>query len=180
MSLTLCVLFRCPLADSTEAYQHMDPKYKAPFVQRFKDLIIRRRADSVAPDHSLKVEELFFESFVRKAGFRIDLSALDAVEGISALLEVATGVRLDFGNAVGGRRGVTLGGHEAARVNEGREEWSEGIKSWVGKGGDKENRRPMVEEDDEEGESEIEKKERKEKEWATRNFWLAWDGLSPE
>lgn len=122
--------------------------------------------DSLAPEYGL--DDLSYPSFLRKSGFRSDISASDAVEGLSALLEVATGVRLDFGN---------IGGSGASI----REEWKEGVKGWVEKGkeggeGDKENSKPG-----EEGEeAEEEKRERKAQDSATRNFWLAWDALNPE
>ncbi|KDE05348.1 hypothetical protein MVLG_04263 [Microbotryum lychnidis-dioicae p1A1 Lamole] len=170
----------CPLSESSETYQHMATDLKASLFGKIENL---------APEYGL--HDLIVPSFVRKSGYRTDISAADAVEALGALLEVATGVRLNFGNAVGGRRGIVLGGHEAARENGGREEWSEGLKSWVGKGeahgqvvrrmgaGDKENRRPdgaATEEEDEE--SEMDKKARMEKDWALRNFWLAWDALA--
>ncbi|SCZ87820.1 BZ3500_MvSof-1268-A1-R1_Chr2-3g05288 [Microbotryum saponariae] len=170
----------CPLSESSETYQHMATDLKASLFGKIENL---------APEYGL--HDLIVPSFVRKSGYRTDISAADAVEALGALLEVATGVRLNFGNAVGGRRGIVLGGHEAARENGGREEWSEGLKSWVGKGeahgqvvrrmgaGDKENRRPDgAATEEEEEESEMDKKARMEKDWALRNFWLAWDALA--
>ena len=168
---------RCPLSESSETYQHMASDLK---------LSIFSSLDKLAPEYGL--HDLIIPSFVRKSGYRTDLAASDAVEALGSLLEVATGVRLDFGNAVGGRRGAVLGGHEAARENGGREEWSEGIKSWVGKGGDgagkgrsdKENRRPGAADVEDEAETEGEKKDRLERDWALTNFWLAWDALNTE
>lgn len=118
----------------------------------------------LAPEYGLL--DLTYPSFIRKSGYKSDISASDAVEGLRALLEVATGVRLDFGN---GGIGAGTGG---------REEWSEGLKGWVERDGeDKENRKPQGG-DDEEGEQAA--AERKEQDWGTRNFWLAWDALNSE
>jgi cell division control protein 45 len=110
---------------------------------------------SLAPEYGLN--DLTYPSFIRKSGYKSDISSSDAVEGLGALLEVATGVRLDFGN------GNATGG--------GREEWSEGIKGWV----EKEGKEGGGREEEEGGE----KKDGHE-EWGRRNFWLAWDALSPE
>lgn len=93
---------------------------------------------------------------------------------------------MDFGNAVGGRNRAA-GGHEADREHGGREEWAEGIRTWVGRGEEKENRpigrevgRTGKEGEEEEEDSEEIKRERRYKDWGLRNFWLAWDSLDHE
>lgn len=134
-----------------------------------------KQVDALAPEYGLM--DLTFPSFIRKAGYRSDISSSDAVEGLGALLEVATGIRLDFGsgtdNLVGG--------------NGGREEWkAEGMGRWVDGGAEggaagNDNRKPA--EDGgaaEEEDAEVAKKERQELDWGTRNFWLAWDALNTE
>ncbi|GAA5988192.1 hypothetical protein JCM11641_001606 [Rhodosporidiobolus odoratus] len=169
------------LSESSETYAHMASDLKSslfPMLQEQRD--------------SYMLWELSYPGFVRKSGWRVDLSAADCVEALGAMLEAATGVRLDFGGAVDGRRALvgldpsaTGGGqHDAATQHGGREEWADGIKSWVSKGseGDKENRRPGGEEA-EEGLSEVEKRERRDRDEAEarrRNFWFAWDALDPE
>lgn len=138
--------------------------------------------------------DLTFPSFVRKSGWRVDLSASDCVEALAAILEAATGVRLDFDSAVDGRRALVgtaggapegaggMGQHNAATQHGGREEWAEGIKSWVAKGEDKENRRPVQAGEAEEltDQEKREKRDRDESEARRRNFWYAWDALDPE
>ena len=77
---------------------------------------------------------------------------------------------------------------DAVREHGGREEWSEGLRSWVSKGEGKENRRPLTDkgnvadrqDDNNYEENQAIKKERQERDWALRNFWLAWDALDPE
>ncbi|KAK4051987.1 DNA replication initiation factor cdc45 [Microbotryomycetes sp. JL221] len=174
----------CPLSESSETYENMATDLK---------LSLFGKIEQLAPEYGL--HDLVIPSFVRKSGYKTDISASDAVEGLGALLEVATGVRLDFGNAVAWRRGPGgVGTLESAREHGGREEWSEGIKSWVAKGTEsKEIRRPFADQvnlnnniDDndketmDESETEIVKNAKREREWALRNFWLAWDALSAD
>ncbi|GAA5917565.1 hypothetical protein JCM6882_001979, partial [Rhodosporidiobolus microsporus] len=178
------------LSESSETYAHMASDLKSslfPMLQEQRD--------------SYMLWDLSYPSFVRKSGWRVDLSAGDCVEALAAMLEAATGVRLDFGGAVDGRRalvggeaGAGAGGggggahHDAATQHGGREEWAEGIKSWVSKGGegDKENRRPPAGAEGAQGEGEMSEKEKREKrdrdevEARRRNFWYAWDALDPE
>ncbi|GAA5840980.1 hypothetical protein JCM11251_006771 [Rhodosporidiobolus azoricus] len=182
------------LSESSETYAHMASDLKTslfPMLQEQRDAYM--------------LWDLSYPSFVRKSGWRVDLSASDCVEALAAMLEAATGVRLDFGGAVDGRRalvggeaGAGAGGggqhHDAATQHGGREEWAEGIKSWVTKGGegDKENRRPgeggagAGGAGAAGGESELSEKEKREKrdrdevEARRRNFWYAWDALDPE
>lgn len=136
------------------------------------------KVDSLAPEYGLF--DLTFPSFYRKAGYRSDMSSSDAVEGLGALLEVATGVRLDFGS-----------GADAVSGAGGREEWkAEGMRRWID--GESENniQLPAVDlertrlngegnVEDEESEA-LAKNEKKEMDWSTRNFWLAWDALNHE
>ncbi|GAA5923722.1 hypothetical protein JCM1841_002023 [Sporobolomyces salmonicolor] len=171
------------LSESSETYAHMSSDLKSSLFSKLEEQL---------PAYALY--ELTYKSFVRKSGWRIELSAADYVDALGAMLEAATGVRLDFASAVDGRRalmglsggvgaGIGLGHHDAATQNNGREEWAEGIRSWVSKEEGKENRRPEGEAEDEEGMSEKEKRERRderEKDWRKRNFWLAWDALDPE
>lgn len=52
------------------------------------------KMDSIAPEYGLV--ELTYPSFTRTYGFRsLPLSAADAVEGVSSLLEAAEGVRIE-------------------------------------------------------------------------------------
>lgn len=128
------------------------------------------KVDDLAPEYGL--DDLTFPSFYRKSGYRSDISSSDAVEGLGALLEVATGVRLDFGT-----------GADAVSGAGGREEWkAEGMRRWIDGEGDAETaempKEKTGEEDEEEGA--IVKADKLEIDWGTRNFWLAWDALSTE
>lgn len=143
------------LQQSRETYQHMDVDLKSRLYNNI---------DALAPEYGLN--DLSYESFVRKSGFRSDISAADTVEGIGALLEAATGVRLDFGTGAG------------------REEWTQGIKSWVSKNG--EQHRLMNGKSLADGGAAVEDEAGQQDEgplgggWQTRNFWLAWDALDPD
>lgn len=148
---------RYSLQQSRETYQHMDVDLKTKLYMNI---------DALAPEYGLT--ELTYKSFVRKSGFRSDVSAADAVEGIGSLLEAATGVRLDFGGGTG------------------REEWSQGIKSWVSKSDDAAAaaaRRvngaaaggAAADENEEEEDADVAAAN-----WQVRNFWLAWDALDTD
>lgn len=149
------------------------------------------------PAHSLY--DLAYPSFIRKDGYKVDLSASDYVDVLSSILEAGSGVRLNFEKVrtrkgalaalYARNRGGMVGQHDAATQNNGREVWTP--KSRMGREDDaKENRRPggggedrpRTEEEEEEGMSEKQKRERrdeKERDWRKRNFWLAWDALEP-
>ncbi|GAA6032258.1 hypothetical protein JCM8097_007149 [Rhodosporidiobolus ruineniae] len=175
------------LNESSETYAHMSSDLKSsiyPMLQEQKD--------------AYALWDLDYPSFVRKSGWRVDLSAADCVEALGAMLEAATGVRLDFGGAVDGQRALVgaekggMGGggghHDAATQHGGREEWAAGIRSWVVKGGeggegDKENRAPAAGGEEDEGMTEKERREKRDRDEAEarrRNFWYAWDALDPE
>ncbi|EGF97518.1 uncharacterized protein MELLADRAFT_85106 [Melampsora larici-populina 98AG31] len=55
---------------------------------------LRLKVESIAPEYGLF--NLSFTSFVRAYGYHSILSASDCVESISAVLKVATEVKLDF------------------------------------------------------------------------------------
>lgn len=154
---------RFSMQQCQQTYAHMDSDLKNS---------LYTKVDALAPEYGL--DDLTFPSFYRKAGYRSDISSSDAVEGIGALLEVATGVRLDFGS-----------GADAVSGAGGREEWkAEGMRRWIdGEAEDAEEDKAgphkVVEEQDEENAT-IVKAERREIDWGTRNFWLAWDALNNE
>ena len=73
------------LANCRQTYEHMDLDLRKSLVSRM---------ESIAPEYGLN--DLVFKSFTRSYGFRsMPLSASDAVEGISALLQAAHGVRIE-------------------------------------------------------------------------------------
>ena len=107
---------------------------------------------------------------VRCHGYAIPpLSAADAVDGLSALLDAATGVRIEV--EVDGARhgGEWFGGGKVWRAN-GR--WNvddeEGRKT-NGTGGDGDDENAAADEEQDEG---------KENSAFTKNFWNAFDALS--
>ena len=118
------------------------------------------KLEAIAPEYGLV--ELAYPSFTRAYGFQLAaLSAADAVEGLSALLEAAMGVRLEV-DREGGRGGG---------------EWFGGTKRWaVGGVEDKENVDPRRKEDAQQAPAETQGK-RKEQSWHVQNFWIAFDAL---
>lgn len=74
------------LANCRQTYEHMELDLRQSLVQRM---------ESIAPEYGLV--DLSFRSFMRAYGFRsMPISASDAVEGISALLQAAHGVRIEI------------------------------------------------------------------------------------
>lgn len=137
---------RYSLSQCRQSYTHMDIALK-------NDL--PRKLDSIAPEYGLV--ELQYPSFVRAFGFQLAaLSAADAVEGLEALLEAATGIRMEI--EIDGGRG---GG-----------EWFGGTRTWsLGcENGGSNGATPEPEEEDP-----AEKDIRKDRQWYIRNFWEAYD-----
>lgn len=74
------------LANCRQTYEHMELDLRQSLVQRM---------ESIAPEYGLV--DLTFRSFTRAYGFRtVPLSASDVVQGISALLQAAHGVRIEI------------------------------------------------------------------------------------
>ncbi|GAA5979857.1 hypothetical protein JCM5350_005518 [Sporobolomyces pararoseus] len=174
------------LAEISEDYINMSLDSKQTLASKMQEQ---------TPAHSLY--DLAYPSFIRKDGYKMDLSASDYVDVISSILEAGTGVRLNFEQVrtrkgalaalYARNRGGMVGQHDAATQNNGREVWEP--KSRLGRDDEgKENRRPgedgnaRTEEEEEEGMTEKQKRERreeKERDWRKKNFWLAWDALEP-
>jgi cell division control protein 45 len=121
------------------------------------------KLEAIAPEYGLI--ELAYPSFTRTYGFQLaSLSAADAVEGLSSLLEAAMGVRLEV-EREGGRNGG---------------EWFGGTRTWNYGGGiasrngstneDKENVDPRGNVDDAPTQE-----KKKEENWHAQNFWIAYD-----
>ena len=145
---------RFSLQQCQQAWAHMDMDLKKHLPSKL---------ESIGPEYGLV--ELSYPSFNRHFGFTLSsLSAADAVEGVSALLEAAKGVRLEV-DKEGGRNGG---------------EWFGGTRTWhVGKREeeDKENIDPRRKKDDE-GADEGQKEEgKKNQAWNVANFWIAYDAL---
>lgn len=128
---------------------------------------LRSKLDAIAPEYGLV--ELTYPSFVRCFGYRAPpLSAADAVEAVSALLDVAGGVRMELevegarngGEWFGSGRVWDGGKHTIDEAHESRER-GEGNTNAEGDGENLDN----VE-------------ERSEVSWWVRNFWAAYDALT--
>ncbi|KZO97722.1 CDC45-like protein [Calocera viscosa TUFC12733] len=149
------------LQQCQQAFIHMDQDLKRS---------LRAKMDNYAPEYGLV--ELTYPSYTRSFGFRLQpLSAADVVEGVGALLEAASGVKLE----------VEMEG------NRGGGEWFGGSRTWQlpGRSGGKENQ-PVgagirAEAKDSERKStqqaEEDEREAKEEEWWVGNFWSAYDAL---
>jgi len=123
--------------------------------------LLRKKLDDVAPEYDLT--ELTYPSFVRFYGYESQpLSASDAVEGISTLLDVAEGVRMEV--EIEGMRngGEWFGGGRIWEAGS-LEKRKNGVASGLvlgdiknGQKSDKDNQNPM---------------------WWRKNFWAAYDSL---
>lgn len=150
------------MAETQQPYPHMAKDLK---------LSLRQKLDQIAPEYGLV--ELSYPSFTRCYGYRTQpLSACDAVEALSAFIDVAGGVRMEVevegmrngGEWFGGGR-VWDGGREKRHRNDERENIPPGgiVKNSVavapvGKGNG-----------DEDG---------AELQWWVKNFWTAYDALN--
>lgn len=132
-------------------------------------LSLRNKLEQIAPEYGLV--ELTYPSFTRCYGYLSPpLSAGDAVEAVSALLDVAGGIRMEV-EVEGARNGG---------------EWFGGGKLWEagGREDDKENRGVLFAGVGESAKGkgratgeEIEEDE-EEVQWWVRNFWTAYDALT--
>ena len=128
---------------------------------------LRHKLDELAPEYGLV--ELSYPSFTRCYGYRsMPLSACDAVEALSALLEVAGGTRIEVevegtrngGEWFGGGR-LWEGGKEGRHRDEDRENIAPGVLANIVKA----QVANMKDGEDEE------------LEWWVKNFWAAFDAL---
>ncbi|KAK8849506.1 hypothetical protein IAR55_004840 [Kwoniella newhampshirensis] len=149
------------LQQCQQAYAHMDMDLKRQLPDKL---------ESIAPEYGLV--ELSYPSFTRAYGFQLSsLSAADAVEVISSLLDIAVGVRLEIDREGGKNGGEWFGG--TTRWNVGTRE-AEGAIAGDGK----ENVDPrgsngegVVVGGAEDGTQE----KKKEQDWHVTNFWVAYD-----
>lgn len=128
---------------------------------------LRHQMDTIAPEYGLV--DLAYPSFVRSFGFRSQpLCAADVVEGVSALIQAATGVRLEV-EAPGDHGGGELfgGGHiwDFERKSK-PENHAVVTEFWKAQ-------RPGYAAG-EDGVTDVGDK------WWIRNFWVALDALGPE
>jgi cell division control protein 45 len=132
---------------------------------------LRTKLEAIAPEYGMV--EWSYPSFMRSYGFRSHpLSAADAVEAVSALLDVAGGVRMEI-EVEGARNGG---------------EWFGGGKVWELHNKPKKENRENTSPDDggtrgvgDEGrvddEQDGETGKGREADWWVKNFWSAFDAL---
>ncbi|KAL4253840.1 CDC45 family protein [Abortiporus biennis] len=147
------------------------PETQQPYPHMAKDLkqTLRNKLDQIAPEYGLV--ELSYPSFTRCYGYLSPpISACDAVEAISALIDVATGIRMEVevqgarngGEWFGGGKVWDAGGREGMK----REDRSErdGMSASV-------LADLFAKKDGDEGDEE-------DLQWWVKNFWIAFDALN--
>ncbi|KAH7929792.1 CDC45-like protein [Leucogyrophana mollusca] len=152
------------IPQTQQPYTHMDLDLKHQ---------LRSKLDAIAPEYGLV--ELTYPSFARCFGYRAaPLSAADAVEAVSALLDVAGGIRMEV-EIEGARHGGEWFG--AGRVWEGgkRGEEERAKERSVEDGSIDVKRR--IERDGDDG-AVIDGEEKMETQWWVKNFWAAYDALT--
>ena len=150
---------------------------------------LRSKVEDIAPEYGLF--DLSYPSFIRAYGYQSILSSGDVVECVSALLEVANGVRLDFGNEIGG---AVWNGSQSWSSGIGKDDGGdEEIDDGYGTGSassDKENAGPanvangningQAGRAEEAAAVAAAKAKKREEAWWVRNFWMAYDSLGNE
>ncbi|KAJ8496426.1 hypothetical protein ONZ45_g12452 [Pleurotus djamor] len=137
------------IPQTQQPYYHMDMDLKKQLISQL---------NAVAPEYGLV--ELSYPSFMRCYGYRSQpLSAADAVEGISALLDVAGGIRVEVEI-----EGARNGDEERENVPPGNNPNGHGVEK-ARAGADAQD--DAAEQDTKEGE-----------EWWVKNFWTAYDALT--
>lgn len=135
---------------------------------------LRFRLDQIAPEYSLV--ELTYPSFTRCYGYRSQpLSASDSVEAVAALIDVASGVRMEVevegarngGEWFGGGRVWTANGKEGRRDDE-HENVPSGALVNILKSRHKASTN---------GEDNTDEEDQEDTHWV-KNFWTAFDALN--
>ncbi|KAF8078083.1 CDC45-like protein [Lyophyllum atratum] len=157
------------LLQTQQPYSHMDMDLK-------KDLL--HKLNDVAPEYGLV--ELSYPSFMRCYGYRSQpLSAADAIEGISALLDIASGVRIEIEIEGARNGGEWFGGGRVWEATAGREVNKR-------KRDDEQHRQDRVAAGSSRGEPTAAEvaggvtdtaERRPESHWWIKNFWTAFDAL---
>ncbi|KAG5717968.1 Cell division control protein 45 like protein [Termitomyces sp. T112] len=155
------------IGQTQQPYAHMDMDLKRDLVRKLND---------IAPEYGLV--ELSYPSFMRCFGYRSQpLSAADAVEGISALLDAAGGVRIDIEIEGARNGGEWFGGGRAWEANAGRYSGKKEKEDETGESqqttaadGESVSKVPHIT-----SRGELESKRSG---WWIRNFWTAYDALN--
>jgi cell division control protein 45 len=153
------------IQQTQQPYPHMDMDLKKMLTQKLND---------IAPEHGLV--ELSYPSFTKRYGFRSQpLSAADAVEGISALLALAEGTRMEVeiegtrngGDWFGGGKIWEVGGSE--RNGEREQESGNTLKPQDHAAINADADGEVIEKDGPRSQ---------EVQWWVKNFWTAYDSLA--
>ncbi|KAH9440575.1 hypothetical protein Pst134EA_030673 [Puccinia striiformis f. sp. tritici] len=142
--------------------------------------ILTEKVESITPEYGLF--ELLFPSFLQAYGYQSVLSASDCIECISAILEVASGVKLDFASLYGGHGTVSSDDQGQTGTlwdgGKGLRQWTE-LHNTPSRSSEsttnKENQPPDGTRPA--GESSEASKKHKEEVWRVQNFWIASDEL---
>ena len=126
---------------------------------------LRSKLESIAPEYGLL--ELSYPSFTRCFGYKSSpMSGADAVEALSALLQVAGGVKMDIEIEGARNGGEWFGARRAWEGGKGR--------NMVGQVNDPSNRV-----DDAEGDGpQAGMSNNDDVQWWQKNFWAAYDALN--
>lgn len=123
---------------------------------------LKDKLEEVAPEYGLV--ELHYSSFMRAFGYRCSaLSAADGVEGLNALLEAATGIRVEI-EQDGGKGGG---------------EWFGATKAWTVSGISGSNAFAYREDAEKgaAGDDELTRHARVEQKRCEKNFWVSYDAM---
>ena len=124
---------------------------------------LRDKLEEIAPEYGLV--ELHYPSFMRAFGYRCTaLSAADGVEGLEALLEAATGIRVEV-EQDGGKGGG---------------EWFGATKAWTVSGISGSNAFAYKDEkvgENPNGNGEMTRHARIEQKRCEKNFWVSYDAM---
>lgn len=124
---------------------------------------LREQLEAIAPEYGLV--ESTYPSFMRAFGYRCpQLSAADTVEGLCALLEAATGVRIEVEQDGGKGGGEWFGGTKI---------WSTGVNATSRSSAAKDVGRSGTQNEADE----LGKNDKLEQKQSERNFWICYDAL---
>lgn len=144
------------LRQCQQSYTHMDISLKTT---------LRDQLEAIAPEYGLV--ESTYPSFMRAFGYRCpQLSAADAVEGLNALLEAATGVRIEVEQEGGKGGGEWFGGSKI---------WSTGVNSGARAGAIKPT--DVGRNGTQNAADDMDRNDKLEQRQSERNFWICYDAL---
>ncbi len=168
VNLKICESTRCERFASSHRYSQAQSKQAYAHMDMDLRIDLREKLDTVAPEYGLV--ELSYPSFTRAYGYRCTaLAAADAVEGIEALLEAGTGIRIDVEYDGGKGGGEWFSGTKIWSANEyGNEKEMKGTAKKLQSGAGVVNGDEV---------DEMEESSKLEQGRNRKNFWVAYDAL---